>query len=87
MPENFQTNSSPWYPLTQNFQIVESCDSLNEETCETLAYRVNVQATTGQLRFTNEERTTVKTELSMEGSLEEVNKLLTMTQFMPACDD
>ena len=47
MRENFVTNNSPWYHLTQNFQIVESCESLNEDTCETLAYKVNVQATTG----------------------------------------
>ena len=47
MHENFVTNNSPWYPMTQHFQIVESCESLNEETCETLAYKVNVQATTG----------------------------------------
>lgn len=42
MRENFVTNNSPWYPLTQNFQIVESCENLKEETCETLAYKVNV---------------------------------------------
>ena len=86
MPENFQTNTSPWYPLTQKFQIVESCEGLHEETCETLAYRINVQATTGNLRFSDEERTTVKSELNFEGSLEEVNELLAMTQFSPACD-
>ena len=33
MRENFQTNSSPWYPLTQNFKIVESCEGLDEEVC------------------------------------------------------
>ena len=87
MRENFQTNSSPWYPLTQNFKVIESCEGLDLEACGALSYRVNLQATTGQLRFSNEEKATVKTELTVEGGVDEVNELLAMTQFMPACDD
>ena len=87
MRENFQTNNSPWYPLTQAFRVEESCAGVADESCAELSYRVSLQATTGQLRFSNEERTTVRTELTAEGSVDEVNALLAMTQFMPACDD
>ena len=61
---------------------------MEEDTCEELTYKVNLQATTGRLRFSYEEdNAPVKTEITIEGNVDEVNDLLAKAQFMPACDD
>ena len=87
MQDDYAINNSEWYPLNQGFKLVESCDGLEEDMCLSLDYRVNIQATTGQLKFKDQESSEVLTELNLEGGLEEINKMLKATRFMPACDD
>ena len=54
-------NESEWYPLTKKLELVESCDGIENaaENCNALEYRVQIQATSGNLRIKLREEDTL----------------------------
>ena len=47
---NLISNESEWYPLTEDFKIIENCDGIPDTNeCQMLNYLVKIEATTGLL--------------------------------------
>ena len=83
----------------QKLQIAENCDGVQnpDQNCNALDYKIEIEATTGNLRIQlkaedtlsdniSQEDQTINNKLSITGKLDVVNRLLAGTQFSPACD-
>ena len=81
------SSESNWYPLTQDFKIIESCDNIPDTNeCQELTYTVRVETTLGQLQIDTGDQISVTQDMEIEGRADAVNEKLASIKFSPPCD-